>query len=100
MFWLLVLKTWGADYEVWSHHLFQGNATDPVYLLERWQKGRAQRYANLFPDKLQDFNGNALRALTFHYPPSIEETRHPDGSRSFDGMCVLLLYFWKLQFIV
>ncbi|XP_068218796.1 ionotropic receptor 21a-like isoform X2 [Palaemon carinicauda] len=82
-------------YELWSHSLFRQDISEKVYLVERWDLGGAQRKANLFPDKLNDFHRNELTAVTFEHPPSIVEVPHKGDSRSgghhYDGIDIRLL---------
>ncbi|XP_063853858.1 ionotropic receptor 21a-like [Scylla paramamosain] len=81
----------GVSYEVWSHKVFRRDVEEGVRLVERWRKGEAQWGANLFPDKLNNFGGNELRALTFHYPPSIVESKAAEGTQKFDGVEIRLM---------
>ncbi|XP_045128433.1 ionotropic receptor 21a-like [Portunus trituberculatus] len=84
----------GVSYEVWSHEVFRGDVEERVRVVERWRQGEAQWGVDLFPDKLSDFGGNELRALTFHYPPSIvESNKAAEGTQTqrFDGVEIRLM---------
>ncbi|XP_042226120.1 glutamate receptor ionotropic, kainate 4-like [Homarus americanus] len=89
-----VIKTGeaGGDYEVWSHHMFREEDEETVYLAGRWRRGHMQPPTQLFPDKLDNFHGGELRAVTFEHAPSIVEV--PGGSQGhhYDGIDIRLLY--------
>lgn len=74
-----------GDYEIWSHEVFKENVTERVYLVDTWQRGRPKHGNDLFPDKLDNFHGNQLKAVTFEHAPSIVDIHDEEGHHSYDG---------------
>lgn len=66
--------------------MFREDVAERVHLVERWRRGEAQRGAHLFPDKLSNFYGNELRAVTFEHAPSIVEVEESSGGHHYDGV--------------
>ena len=73
-----------GEHEAWSHHVFRDDLAEPVFLAQRWSRGRPLRRNQLFPDKLDDFHGSQLVAVTFEHAPSIVEVPGGDGYH-YDG---------------
>ncbi|XP_069942931.1 ionotropic receptor 21a-like [Cherax quadricarinatus] len=81
-----------ADYKLWSHRVFQEGKQERVYLVDGWRVGSQQRPAHIFPDKLNDFRGSELRAVTFEHAPSIVQLQDTSGGHHYDGIDIRLLY--------
>ncbi|KAK4322458.1 hypothetical protein Pmani_006798 [Petrolisthes manimaculis] len=74
-----------GDYELWSHEVFRENVTERVYLVDTLQRGYPKQGNNLFPEKLDNFYGNQLKAITFEHAPSIVEIHDDEGGHTYDG---------------
>ncbi|KAK3886024.1 hypothetical protein Pcinc_009800 [Petrolisthes cinctipes] len=77
-----------GDYELWSHEVFRENVTERVYLVDTLQRGHPKQGNNLFPDKLDNFHGNQLKAVTFEHAPSIVDIHDDEGGHTYDGSVV------------
>ncbi|XP_045621118.2 ionotropic receptor 21a [Procambarus clarkii] len=85
-------KRRGTDYHLWSHQVFRKDVAEVVYLAGRWQRESTQRPSHLFPDKLNNFHGNELRAVTFEHAPSIVQIQEASGVYHYDGIDIRLLH--------
>ncbi|KAK4317452.1 hypothetical protein Pmani_011458 [Petrolisthes manimaculis] len=80
-----------GDYDIWSHEVFRENVTERVYLVDTLQRGHPKKGNHLFPDKLDNFHGNQLKAVTFEHAPSIVDIHDDEGGHTYDGIDIRLL---------
>ena len=70
--------------EAWSHKVFRDKPG--VYIEEKWRNSKPLSSANVFPDKLQDFEGSTLIGVTFEHAPAIMKIGvSEDGKPMYDG---------------
>ncbi|XP_045128431.1 glutamate receptor-like [Portunus trituberculatus] len=81
-----------SSYDVWSHEVFRDDVPERVHRVEKWRRGAAQLGAHLFPNKLGNFHGNVLRAVTFEHAPSIVEVEGHSAGHHYDGIDIRLLH--------
>ena len=70
--------------EAWSHKVFRDKKG--VYIEEKWRNSKPVKSVNVFPNKLDDFEGSTLIGVTFEHAPAIMKHGADENGRAlYDG---------------